>query len=359
MSSRTVVDADAHYLESYDELVSYLDDDDPWKGRFSPSDNDNDNVSANVFPSSTGSREVYGRIQRPESSYREKPMTPEEIPSTMKYLGVDKIVMISHNVLNFGRLRADDERPVKFSNMYVDYMLDQVVDPEEGIYTIIPVPYMDPDASVELIDRVGDERGMVGICMITAGVEPPLGHRRYEPIYEAAEEHDLPVIFHTGGAGLEEYHIRGYEKFIETHTLGFLSNNAAQLTSVVIQGIPEKFPDLDIAFLESGIFYVPMLMHRLDAEYMKRPSEVPILQKRPSEYMKEIYYGTQPLENPEKEKFLETTIEMIGGPDRLVYASDYPHWDYDPPKVIEDISFLSEEEKDKILSGNAEELYGI
>jgi predicted TIM-barrel fold metal-dependent hydrolase len=131
------------------------------------------------------------------------------------------------------------------------------------------------------------------------------------------------------------------------------------LTSVVVQGIPEKFPDLDIAFLESGIFYVPMIMHRLDAEYMKRPSEAPILEQRPSEYIKDFYFGTQPLENPENEQYLEWTIEMMGGPDNLLFATDYPHWDYDPPEVIENLSFLSESEKDAVLGGNAEEVYGI
>jgi hypothetical protein len=50
---------------------------------------------------------------------------------------------------------------------------------------------------------------------------------------------------------------------------------------------------------------------------------------------------------------------MMGGADTLMYASDYPHWDYDPPEVIEGLSFLSRAEKDQILGGNAEEVYGI
>jgi predicted TIM-barrel fold metal-dependent hydrolase len=357
MATPGIIDADAHYLEGIDELATYLDDDDPWKERFDFAGNPHHTVD--LFPKSTGDRNVYGRITRSESSYPDAPMAPEEIPTTMEHLGIDEIVMISHKLLTFGRLHADDERPVKFANAYVDYMLDRVVDPAEGIYTLIPVPYQDVDASVDLIDRVGDEDGMVGVCLITAGAEPPLGNRRYDPIYERAEAKGLPVIFHTGGAGIDEFHQRGYEKFIETHVLGFLTNNASQLTSVVISGVPEKFPDLDIAFLESGLFYVPMMMHRLDAEYLKRPSEAPYLEKRPSEYIREFYFGTQPLELPDNEEFLEWTIEMIGGADRLLYASDYPHWDYDPPSVIQQLSFLSRDEKAKILGGNAAEVYGI
>ena len=354
---RTVIDADAHYLESIEYLAEYLDEDDPWKERFEFAGNPYHTVD--LFPKSTGDRNLYGRVAREHSSYPNEPMTPEEIPGSMEFLGIDKIVLISHNILAFARMDADDERPVKFAETYVQFMLDQVVDPDAGIYTVIPVPYQEPEAAVDLIDRVADERGIVGACLITAGAEPPLGNRKYDPIYAACEKHGLPAIFHTGGGGLDEFHAKGYEKFMETHVLGFLSSNASQLTSITVQGIPEKFPNLDVAFLESGIFYVPMIMHRLDAEYMKRPSEAPILEKRPSEYIQEFYFGTQPLENPENEKYLEWTIEMMGGPDNLLFATDYPHWDYDPPEVIEELSFLTESQKDDVLGGNAEEVYGI
>lgn len=357
ITNRTVIDADAHYLESLHELADYLDDDDPWKERFSSAGNPHHTVD--LFPSSTGDRQLYGRIRRDHTSYPDAPMTAEELPATMDFLDVEKIVLISHNVLSFARLNADDERPVKFANAYTDFMLDRVVAPDEGIYTVVPVPYQSPEESVALIDRVADEPGIVGVCLITSGAEPPLGNRKYDPIYAASERAGLPVVFHTGGGGIDEFHARGYEKFIETHVLGFLTSNAAQLTSVVVQGVPEKFPDLDIAFLESGIFYVPMMMHRLDAEYLKRPSEVPFLERRPSEYIREFYFGTQPLEIPENGAYLRTVIEMIGGPERLMYASDYPHWDYDPPSVIDDMDFLTESEKHRILAGTAEEVYGI
>jgi hypothetical protein len=45
---------------------------------------------------------------------------------------------------------------VKFAAAYMNYMLDRIVDPDRGIYVTIPVPYHDPEAAVELIDRVGD-----------------------------------------------------------------------------------------------------------------------------------------------------------------------------------------------------------
>ena len=356
MGDFRVIDADAHYLEALPQIAEYVGE--PWKSRLTSEGETEGDAPADIFPSSTGDRAVYGRIRRDDISWPDE-TTAEDLPTMMDHLGVDATVLLSQVMLSFARIGGADERPIVLANGYTDYMLDQVVDPDEGIYTMIPVPYDDPEASVELIERAGDEDGIVGAAMVAAGAEPPLGHRRYDVIYEAAEKHDLPVIFHAGGAGLDEFNIKGYEKFIETHTLGFLQANQAQLTSLVIQGIPEKFPDLDIVFQESGIFWVPLMMHRLDAEYLKRRSEAPLLEKRPSEYIKDFYFGIQPMEVPKNEEYLEFVIDMIGGPDRLMYASDYPHWDYDLPEVISQRPFLSDDEKQRILAGTAEEVFGI
>jgi hypothetical protein len=84
-------------------------------------------------------------------------MTPDEIPGVMDYLGVDQIILLPNKMLTFGKLAGEDERPVVLANGYIDYMLDQVVDPNAGIYTMIVAPYQDPDEAVALIERVGDE----------------------------------------------------------------------------------------------------------------------------------------------------------------------------------------------------------
>ncbi|MGM0590427.1 MAG: amidohydrolase family protein [Halobacteriota archaeon] len=350
-----VVDADAHYVESISDLVGYFPE--PWDKRMELGGYASERW---MLRGSSGDRTVYGRIQR-DGVYApgKDGMDPEVIPEVMDYLGVDASIQLSHQMLNFAGVTASDDRPVALANAYIDYMLEEVVDPDEGIYTMAVLPYQIPEAAVELIDRVKDERGIVGFMVVTPGTEPPFGHKRYEPIYEAAEDAGMPVNFHSGGSGLDESIIKGYEKFIETHTLGFLFSNMAQITSVVIQGIPEKFPDLDIVFQESGLAYIPMLGARLDSEYRKRPSEAPLLEKPPSEYLQDFYYSTQPLEDPPNQRYMEEIFNLCGGPSQLMYASDYPHWDFDPPSTISDLPFLDDDDIEQVLSGTAEEVFGI
>jgi predicted TIM-barrel fold metal-dependent hydrolase len=99
-------------------------------------------------------------------------------------------------------------------------------------------------------------------------------------------------------------------------------------------------------------------MQRLDHTYLMRSSEAPLLKKLPSEYMKEMYYTCQPLET-DHPKAVELTFEMINAKTQLMYASDWPHYDFDAPSVIWDLPFLDEEAKRNILGLNAQRVFNF
>jgi predicted TIM-barrel fold metal-dependent hydrolase len=130
------------------------------------------------------------------------------------------------------------------------------------------------------------------------------------------------------------------------------------LTNWIINAMPERFPKLKTIWIESGLAWVPFLMQRLDNEYMMRSSEVPMLKRKPSDYMREMYYSSQPIELGNT-KALQCTFEMMDAENQLLYASDYPHWDFDLPSTIWDIPFLSEKAKHNILGGTAARLFKL
>jgi predicted TIM-barrel fold metal-dependent hydrolase len=131
------------------------------------------------------------------------------------------------------------------------------------------------------------------------------------------------------------------------------------MTNWIINGIPERFPKLRTIWIEGGISWIPFLMQRLDNEYMMRPSEAPLLKRLPSEYIAEQYFSSQPLELVRNRKMLEATFEYIHADTQMMFATDYPHWDFDLPNTVYDIPFLSEEAKRNILGGNAARLFGL
>jgi hypothetical protein len=131
------------------------------------------------------------------------------------------------------------------------------------------------------------------------------------------------------------------------------------LTNWIVNGMPERYPKLKVIWIESGLAWVQFLMQRLDNEYMMRSSEVPLLKRKPSDYMREMYFTTQPMEMVDNREELEITFKKLNAETQLLYSSDYPHWDMDLPSTIYDLPFLSEQGKRNILGGNAIRLFNL
>jgi len=90
-----------------------------------------------------------------------------------------------------------------------------------------------------------------------------------------------------------------------------------------------------------------------------RSSECPTLKRLPSDYMREMYYTTQPMEMVNNQSMLQETFKMINAESQLLYASDYPHWDMDLPSTIYDLPFLSQQAKRNILGESARKLFKL
>ncbi|MCC2687153.1 MAG: amidohydrolase, partial [Paenibacillaceae bacterium] len=66
---------------------------------------------------------------------------------------------------------------------------------------------------------------------------------------------------------------------------------------------------------------------------------------------------TQPIEEPGRPGELLQIFKMIDAEKTLMYSSDYPHWDFDNPKLA--FPPMPRDLKERILSGTAAELYGL
>ena len=106
------------------------------------------------------------------------------------------------------------------------------------------------------------------------------------------------------------------------------------------------------------MFWAASLRWSLDSAFELLGAEVR-LSRRPSEYMDEsVWFSTQPIEEPDDPADFERMIELGHLQDRLLYASDWPHWDFDSPELVFPGS-LSKALKRKIMAGNACALYGL
>ena len=96
----------------------------------------------------------------------------------------------------------------------------------------------------------------------------------------------------------------------------------------------------------------------MDAQFDKLHTEVPYLKRKPSEYLKShFWFTTQPIDEPERPQDLLQIFEWIGH-DRMMFSSDYPHWDFDDPNVVIPQA-LGQASRDAIFSGNARAFYRL
>lgn len=238
-----------------------------------------------------------------------------------------------------------------------DWQIATWCDPEPRLKGSIVVGQEDAlEAAVEIERRAGDRR--FAQVSLTPRAMEPLGRKRYWPIFAAAETTSRPIGIHVGGYGGHAPTGSGWPTFYAEEHHSNAHTMQAQLASLVVEGIPERFPKLKFVFIEGGFGWVPAMKWRLDQHFARFRDEVRHLRRLPSEYIRDhFWFTTQPVEEPERTEEMRAVLDWIGT-DRLMFSSDYPHWDFDDPRYAFKIT-LSAEERRAIFHDNAHEFYGL
>ncbi len=129
------------------------------------------------------------------------------------------------------------------------------------------------------------------------------------------------------------------------------------ISSLVFNGVFERFPDLKFVFVESGFTWTVPLIWRMDTTWRYLRIETPWVKHSPSHYVREhIRFTTQPVDEPDDAQHLVQLIAMLG-PELLLFSTDYPHWDADTPTRV--LQVLPAEWKDRIFARNAVEFFRL
>jgi len=238
-----------------------------------------------------------------------------------------------------------------------EWQLARWTRPERRLKASICIPFEDPPAAVAEIERCAPEADFVQILALTRTFEPP-GQRRYWPIYEAAQAAGIPVGFHVFGYSGAPMTGAGWPSFYIEEVAAHAAGCQALLTSMVIEGVFEQFPRLKMVLIEGGFGWIPALGWRLDHMFERFRSEVPHLRRRPSDYIREhVWVTTQPMEEAPNQAFVLDAMGWIGF-EKILFASDYPHWDFDDPALALP-SRLTQEQREMICFRNARDVYRL
>ncbi|HEY1368641.1 MAG TPA: amidohydrolase family protein [Gaiellaceae bacterium] len=257
-------------------------------------------------------------------------------------------------------LLPNSQLAARLCSAYNDWLLERWLEEEPRLRGMIVVPAQYPEAAAREIRRVGGRDEFVGV-FLPGGARIPYGNPVYDPMWEAVDELGLAVSVHThfetvgiGGAltaaGMPDY-------YAEYHTLCG-SGMYGHLVSILCHGVFERFPGVRVAMVEGGLVPFVGFLWRLDTNWKACRSEMPWCRRRPSDYVWEhVRFATQPLESPDDPAQLLAAIEFLRPWDTLMYASDFPHWDFDEPEQT--LRQLPAEWRDNVRWRNAQSFFRL
>jgi len=255
---------------------------------------------------------------------------------------------------------VDGREAAVLTEAYNRYFLDHWIALDERFRLAMVVAPHNPVRAADQIRRLGNEPGIAAVWLPLLDIR--LGQEFHYPIYEAAAELGLPIVAHGSGAegiyqGAPTF-AGGLPTSYGERYAGALSQLAASsLTSLIFEGVFERYPDLKVVFIEMGWTWVGPQLWRMDASWQSARLDLPWLKRAPSDYVKtNVRFTSEPVEDMPKREHLLQIADMMMAEHTLLFSSDYPHWDGDEPKHV--FGSFPEALRQRVFRDNALETFG-
>jgi uncharacterized protein len=352
----TIVDVDMHCDEgsAFREIVSFIKD--PVQRQWAMSATAGDRRP--MVPREVAYDDAGGRIPRIAAGTLEK--TEENVhrivslaDRSMQAMGVDYSCVLPTTVLRLGAQPKKD-MDIAIGSAYNEWLAEILLPQAPNLRGMLYLPLYDAEACYKTVSALARKPGIVG-CVASSPRYAMIHQNAFMKTYAVMEERGLTLAFHSG-ANWGDRTMGLLNRYLSVQAIGGPHFNAVHMTNWLVNGMPERFPKLNVLWMESGLAWVPFMMQRLDNSYMMRVFDAPLLKRKPSEYMREMYYCSQPMERPDDIGLLEATFRAINAETQLVWGSNYPNADFDLPSIIYDLPFLSGRAKQNILGRTAAQL---
>jgi predicted TIM-barrel fold metal-dependent hydrolase len=222
------------------------------------------------------------------------------------------------------------------------------------------LPYGDIEAAVKEIHRVA-KMGLRGLELSCSWDMEPMWHPVWEPLWQAVNEVNLPLHFHTFPSTPASVREKAPTPLARraamfTGVSAFQMNLVNILAAIIGAAVLERYPNLKIAFGESGIGWIPYALDRMDFEWEDRFRDLGLTMK-PSDYWRRQCKATFQFDR------IGTKLIDEMGVETLMWASDYPHtdgvWPESSKYIEEQFGHLPADVVRKITCENAGKFYGL
>ena len=266
---------------------------------------------------------------------------------------------VIYGILGAATRLGDHEAATQMFRIYNDWLVDFCRHAPDRFIGLACLPYGDIDAAVSEIHRVA-KLGLRGMELSCSWDMEPMWHPLWEPLWQAVNDVNLPLHFHTFPSlppgKLDEQTGRTRRAALFTVVSGFQMNLINIAAAVIGAAVLERYPNLRIAFGESGIGWLPYALDRMDFEWEDRFRDLG-LTMRPSDYWRRQCKATFQFDR------IGTKLVEDIGVETLMWGSDYPHgdgvWPESTKYIEEQFADLSRDVIDKITCENAGRFYGL
>ncbi len=212
------------------------------------------------------------------------------------------------------------------------------------------LPWEYPQNAVEELKRA-TANGAVGV-MVLANIDGrSLTDPLFAPIWQAIDDLALPVLVHPSappGAALLDL-----SSFNLIASVGFMVDTTLSFARMIFDGFLDRYSNLKLIASHAG-GTLPFLAGRLDQCFEKMNAARAKISKPPSSYLRRIYYDAVTY----RVEALKLCLE-IGGADKVLYGSDYPHNIGDMAGCLARVDSLPPAEREAVRGGNAARLFKL
>ena len=206
---------------------------------------------------------------------------------------------------------------------------------DSRLLSTLYVPLADLDRAGQLAQEAIDMGA--GALLIASGCPPTHSpsHVGLDPVWAAAQEAGVPIVFHVGGTGslLDPHYFDnglpvppdfhgGEENFRSVDYMAIPGPPAQTLATMIFDGVFERFGDLKVGVIEQGAIWVPSWMRQMESAFdafARHEERLRALSLRPTEYVRrQMKFTPYPTED------VGWIIEQAGA-ETVLFSSDYPH----------------------------------
>ena len=355
-----ILDGDGHVMEDMEEIAKFMD----------PVYKDRGVVSGRgVFPPLD---HLHGAHAVSTPGTRDRVGTrvgPEEWLVFAREVGIEATVLYPTSGLAYGRI-VNYDWAISTCRAYNDWLHATYMQRSPLFKGMALIPMQEPSAAIEELHRAVEELGMCGAMLPSTGLPNHLGAKEYWPVYQAAEKLGCAIAIHGGchmGLGMDHMNV-----YAPVNALGHPFGQMIALSSMVFNGVFDRFPNIKVAFLEGGVAWFLTCLERLDrshathTEYQVRDGDLlgPRAEESVADYIvKHVKAGRIFVGCEGGEPTMGYAVKAVGQ-EPWIYSSDFPH-EPSLAMVKEEIGEvleseeISTEDKAAILHGNAGRFYRL